>query len=507
LLADTNRSVKIVSIISNVIDAQVGTPAMPPNVLLVILDTVRAKNTSVHGYHNPTTPFLEDFSEKATLYEQARAPAARSLDSHTSIFTGLHVEEHQVTRTGDKLSPGNTVWESLTETGYATGVFSENNWLTDIDSGLKDAFDHIEGPRNVPFPGAADPTTFVAEEGQGEYHKFLRHAIDSGKPIRSLLNGASIKLQSDYPAILPRGSTGTHGSTYTDLFLEWSANQAQPWAACVNYMDAHHPYEPDDEYDRWGGDHLRRLQDDIEDVKWEFNGGQRPWWQRRALEGLYDGCIRQLDAELERLIDALRERNELDDTLVVITSDHGEGFSDPSRIRPGTRVASHSVAIHECLLHVPLVVKYPEQTGGTVIDTPVSLTDFPRAVESTLDGDGDPRAFVTDRPVVATAHGLDDPVQERASNYVDDLTPFTATARAVYEADEGTVEKYVTWRDRGQTVSVRDAHTAWTECDDDGGVVSETFSTIDDAGVKESGDSPTELDEQSVRQLEDLGYM
>lgn len=480
---------------------------MPPNVLLVVLDTVRAQNTSAYGHANRTTPFLEEFADRATLYEQARAPAARSLDSHASIFTGLHVEEHDIVRTGDKLAPGNTVWEVLSDEGYATGVFSENNWITDIDAGLKDTFDYVEGPRNVPFPGAADPTTFVAEEGQGEYRKFLRHALESGKPLQSLLNGAAIKLQSDYPKFLPQGAVGTHGSTYTDLFLDWIDGEDGPWAACVNYMDAHHPYVPDDEYDEWGGSTLHDLQDDIEDVKWEFNGGQRPWWQRRALEGLYDGCIRQLDAELERLVGALAERGELDDTMIVVTSDHGEGFGDPSRVRPGARVASHSVAIHECLLHVPLVVKYPGQTEGDTVSDVVSLTDFPTAVETTLDGEHSNEAFVTDGPVIATAHGLDAPVQERASAYVDDLTPFTATARAVYEGQGSAVRKYVTWRAEKRTISVRDAQTAWVESTDDGGRVADVFADVTDTGVKGAGASAAELSEQSRQQLEDLGYM
>lgn len=482
---------------------------MPPNVLLVVLDTVRARNTSVHGHYNRTTPFLEDFAQNATLYQHARAPAARSLDSHASIFTGHHVEEHEITKTGDKIAPGNTVWETLGERGYSTGVFSENNWITDIDTGLKDAFDHIEGPRNVPFPDAADPTTFVAEEGQGEYRKFLRHAFESGRPSQSVLNGLAIKLQSDYPDVLPKESVGTHGATYTDLFLEWSTNQDGPWAACVNYMDAHHPYEPGREFDNWGDDTLRELQNDIEDVKWEFNGGQRPWWQRSSLEALYDGCIRQLDAELERLVRSLKERSELNDTLLVITSDHGEGFGDPSRIRPDTRVASHSVAIHESLLHVPLVVKYPRQTSGRVVSDPVSLTDFPEAVKSAIDrqNDSGPDNFVTEGPVIATAHGLDNPVKERASKYVSDLFPFTSTARAIYGGSGSDVRKYVTWRDEKRTIRIRDAQTAWIESSDDKGRVRAAFSDIEAAGVKRGGKTADELDHQSVQQLEDLGYM
>lgn len=478
---------------------------MPPNILLVVLDTVRARNTSLYGHGNNTTPFLSAFAEETTLYEQARAPAARSLDSHVSIFTGYHVEEHGIVHTGDKLAAGHTIWESLADMGYTTGVFSENNWITDIDAGLKDAFEYVEGPRNVPYPKAADPTTFVAEEGQGQYKKFVRHALRSERPVQSLLNGAAIKVQSDYSKYLPNGSIGTHGSTYTDLFLDWADDQEGPWAACLNYMDAHHPYVPDKQFDHWGGDKLRSLQDDIEDVKWEFNGGQRPWWQRRALEALYDGCIRQLDRELERLIETLADRGELDDTLLVITSDHGEGFGDKSRIRPETRVASHSVAVHESLLHVPLVVKYPGQEIGKTVSEVVSLTDFPTLVEGTVNGEKSQEEFVTDEPVIATVHGLDDPVRERAGAYVNDFTPFTAKARAVYEGSGPSVKKYVTWRDVEKSIRVRDAQTAWVASEDGGKRVTNAFDTLRDLTV--AGGESAELGEQSIRQLKDLGYM
>jgi arylsulfatase len=152
-------------------------------------------------------------------------------------------------------------------------------------------------------------------------------------------------------------------------------------------------------------------------------------------------------------------------------------------------------------------VKYPGQASGERVREVVSLTDFPDAVEATVDGAGDPTAFVTDGPVVATAHGLDDPVQERARKYVDDLTPYTATARAVFEGAGEDVSKYVTWRDEERTIRVRDAQTAWVESRDDAGKVDAAFGGVADAGVKGAGESADELSAASRQQLEDLGYM
>ena len=359
-----------------------------PNVLLVVLDSVRAANTSLHGHEHETTPFLEELAEEATVYEQARSPGTWSLPSHTSIFTGYHVVEHGVTRARHELEPGHTIFEELAEDhDYATGVFSENTWITDMPVGLKDAFDTIEGARNLPFPDAVDPSNFVLSEGQGHYVEYLKHCLSREDTLKSLANGVFTKLAWDYPQLLPdRFQSSTPARVYGDLFLDWEAEQSGPWAACVNFMDGHLPYLPDEEYDEWGGTKLRKLQDEMDDQVWEFNGGQRAWWQRKALEGLYDGTIRQMDAQLRRIVETLDDRGELENTLLVVTADHGEGFGEPSRIRPDARVAAHGAGIHEALQHVPLVVKRPGQSEGAVVEEPASLTEFPRVVRAAREG-------------------------------------------------------------------------------------------------------------------------
>lgn len=481
---------------------------MKNNILLVVLDTVRARNLGLYGHHNETTPFLDSFAQNhATTYEQAKAPASRSLDSHVSIFTGMSVHEHGVVKSTHKLAPGNTIFEHLDDYGYDTGVFTENSWLTDVDVGLKDIFDTVEGPRNVPFPSEFDPTSFVVEHGQGQYRAFLRQCISGrSNTIRALFNGLAIKLGSDYPTLLSSGNLTTPAGTYVDLFLDWSESSDSPWAACVNLMDAHHPYMPRTKHDIWGGAELLNIQDDINDVKWEFNSGQRSWWQRRALQGLYDGAIRQLDAQLERLVDALRARDDLENTLIVIMSDHGEGFGEPSRIRPNTQIASHSVGLHEVLLHVPLIVKYPGQSDSRTVTHPASIAEFPSAVQATLNDNWSYDEFVPDGPVTATTHGLDDPVKERALQYVDDIDPFVHTGHIVYDRNGEGTEKFLSWNSRTATIAIRDAQTSYlTECTDHGRVA-RVFDNMNSAGLQVSGSGFENLDEDSLEHLEHLGY-
>ncbi|MFC6865307.1 sulfatase [Halomicroarcula sp. GCM10025817] len=480
-----------------------------PNVLLVVLDSARAQNLSLYGHANETTPFLESFAAAdATVYEQARSPGARSVTSHASLFSGLHVEEHGIVSAGHRLDPSVSVFATLREAGYDTGVFTENDWLTAVDVGLKDGFDTVVGARNVPFPAGMNPHEFVSNEGQGQYSAFVRAALGSDQPFKSLANGVATKVQSDYKRFLPDGvRSSTPADVYVDAFLEWSERRAGPWAACVNLMDAHIPYEPTREYDEWGGAKARSLQSAFEDQKWSFNAGDRPWWQKRAVESLYDGAIRQLDGELERLVGALRDRGALDDTLLVITSDHGEGFGEPSRLRPGIRVAEHGVAIHEVLFHVPLVVRQPGQMDAARFDEPVSLTAFPDVVAGARDGKTTPGAFVSDDPVITTAVGLDEPLRERAGKYVEDLSPWLGTSRAVYERDGDVVHKYCAKEGSAVTVDVRDAQTSYKTASDGLERVEAAFADIEQLDVREDGEDFDELDSATYDRLEDLGYV
>ncbi|WP_324662040.1 sulfatase-like hydrolase/transferase [Haloarcula sediminis] len=482
-----------------------------PNILLVILDSARAQNLSAYGHVNETTPFLESFAaERATLYEQARAPGARSVTSHASIFSGLHVDEHGVVSAAERLDPTVSVFHKLRAEGYDTGIFTEIDWLTAVDVGLKDGFDTVVGARNVPFPDGVNPHEFVSNEGQGNYAEFVKTALASDHPVRSLANGVATKLQSDYMRYLPGCVTAsTPADVYVDAFLEWSGDSDGPWAACVNLMDAHIPYEPAAEHDLWGGSKASGLQSAFEDQKWVFHGGQNPWWQKKAVESLYDGAIRQMDAELERLVAALKRRGDLDDTLLVITSDHGEGFGEPSRLQDSVRIAEHGVAIHDAVVHVPLLVRQPGQTEPRRVERPATLTAFPDVVNAVREGASPSAGSCPDEPVVATAVGLDKPLQRRASDYVSDLSPWLDDKRAVFDYDEdaGVVVKYCRVRDTAATIHSRDPQTAYRIARTDDGRVDEVFDELSKLDVRTDGESLEDLDEGTYDRLEDLGYV
>jgi arylsulfatase A-like enzyme len=488
---------------------------MEPNVLLVVLDSVRAANVSAEGYPEQTTPTLDRLAEGATRYTQARSPGSWSLPSHASLFTGLHVAEHRVTEPSHRLTPGHTVFEDLRAAGYDTGVFSENPWLTTMDVGLDAGFDTVAGAQNVLFPEGANPVEFTARAGQGEYREFLRFCLAHDHPVKSLANGVANKLAWDYPALVPDSLTASApASAYADRFLDWQADRDGPWAACLNLMDAHAPYEPLAEHDRWSDPLLRKAQRDLEKHVWSFHAGDAPWWLCRAFEALYDGTVRQADAAVGDLLAALDERGDLEDTLVVVTADHGEAFGEVDRLK-GTRLAGHVEGVHERQLHVPLVVKRPGQTDGEVVRDPASLTNFPGVVRAVRE-DGattaaDATATFADGPVVASSHGLTEPNMRLAEQYcdADALWQFRGDMQVVYEASDGgenAVEKYATWDEEAVSIRVVDAETSYVREPDDGGRVAAAFEDLDDAGVREQGTDIEDVDDATHQRLRDLGY-
>jgi arylsulfatase A len=381
-----------------------------PNVLLVVLDSVRAANCSLYGAARETTPYLSRLADESIVYTQARAPSNWSLPSHVSLFTGLDAHVHQVT-VHDRLRAGHTVFEALSADGYATGLFSENGFLTGRDAGLAAPFETVVG---------------VPDDYDDRY---------------------------DTTVLDP----GPDGFYYADRVLAWSAEVDGSWAACLNLMDAHRPFEPREAYDHWGDDRARTLQSDLP-IRWEwaFYGGDRPYWQLGALESLYDGGIRQADAVLEHVLESLRSRGELDETLVVVCGDHGDGFGQPGRVPGEPHAVSHILPMHEELLHVPLVVRPPNGATGERVDELAALTRFPAVARAHAHVDPPSRGFTVDR-ALALKQPVTADLRERFERRCDPVEPYLEPSRAVYENapdTPGAVRKRSYWGDRGVTTLV-----------------------------------------------------
>ena len=501
------------------------------NVLLVVLDSVRAGSTSLHGHHHETTPVLASLGERATVYDQARAPSNWSLPSHASLFTGVDAHRHGVESGARRLRSGSTVFGALADAGYATGVFSENVYLTDDRWNLAGDFETVV---DAPGPGATDGDglpAFVPAPPSGS------RSSDSG-PDPGEDRPDDERLDDPYAGgELGRGPAG---AWYVDALLGWIDGIEGPWAACLNLMDAHRPYEPRPGHDRWADEFSRRLQAEELGVKWEwpFHGDDRKPWQLAVLEGLYEGAVRQADAALGRLLDGLRDSGALDDSLLVVTADHGEGFGEPPDVHGGPSGLAHGMGVHESVVHVPLVVRAPGQTSGRRVGRPATLTRLPAVVErlsgaslgdwggadrheaTDVDPAGAGRGDGTERrsgsridaglccpegPVLTYGAPISDRMVASLAEHVDETTPYEHRGWAVYdEHTDGHVRRRVAWGDAARETASYDPGTHRTVGPIDPDRVRAAF----DDGLTDASEpiDDESIDGTVVDRLRDLGY-
>ncbi len=321
--------------------ARAGLPpaqATAPNVLLIILDTVRGANLSLYGYPRATTPALARWAAEGVAFDRAMATAPWTLPSHGTLFTGRLGSRLG----GDWLTPvklgGASLARAFRSHGYLTAGFVANLLYTSYESGLDDGFLHYDD-----YPLSARQVMLHSPLVQTGLFRRLLASRSPGQAWAALR-------RFDITPSRPPGDDYKPARAITDAFLAWQGRQqGRPFFAFLNYFDAHGPYRAPPEFlDRFaaGGGNLDR----------------------------YDAAIAYLDAELDRLFRELARRGLLDRTVVVVTSDHGEQFGEHG-------LKGHANSLYLPLLEVPLVLRYPPRVpAGLRVAAPVTLQDLPATV-------------------------------------------------------------------------------------------------------------------------------
>jgi arylsulfatase A-like enzyme len=330
--------------------AVAGLPAAPstPNVLLLILDTVRAFNLSAYGYHRPTTPNLARRAENGVRFERAFVTSGWTLPSHSGIFTGRYPHELQVdlNRPLDDRFP--TLAEAMRDRGYATAGFVSNVGFTRAETGLGRGFIHYED--------------FVFSPGL---------LLQSSSIVRTLLSHGTFRKVIGFYDLLGRKDAARMNQ---DL-LRWIGTQDRPFFAFVNYNDAHRPYLPAAPFDTL---YLKDPAAHERIIRTETKSGLPPGSDSVLTDG-YDGALTYLDDQLGKLFDALDQRGLLTNTIVIVTADHGEQFGEHD-------LFFHSNSLYRQLIQVPLIMFGDRIPPGIHPATPVSLRDLPATVVDLING-------------------------------------------------------------------------------------------------------------------------
>ncbi len=337
-----------------------------PNVIFIVLDTVRADRLSLYGYQRPTTPTLERLGKRGFRFDAARATAPWTLPSHASMFTGRWFHELDVQWLTPLRKNFPLLAEFLGSHGYATAGFVANTQYCSYDTGLGRGFTHYEDYRlrNLSFLR----TSIVVEETLKSLILLGLHQ-DSG-PLYSvqefLVDVSDFGIRRDARSI-NRG------------FLDWLVERRdprRPYFVFLNYLDAHTPYElPARATHRFGRKAQTRNELRIIYDSWPFiDKLQLPRHYLTLARDSYDNCLAYLDEQLGDLIDGLQRRGALDRTWIVITADHGEGLGEHD-------LFGHGESLYSTEIRVPLLIVPPLGTySATIVREPVSLRDLAATV-------------------------------------------------------------------------------------------------------------------------------
>ncbi|MCC6930212.1 MAG: sulfatase [Gemmatimonadaceae bacterium] len=304
-----------------------------PNVLLIILDTVRDANMSLYGYRKPTTPQLERRAADAVVFDRAFSTAPWTLPSHATLMTGRYPNQVRYDWRYPVQSEGPTLAELFRDRGYRTGGFVANLLYTSRESGIGRGFiDYRDYPVSLRMIMTHSPL------GQS---RFLQNIVGvrTREQVLRVIRRFSL-MPSGLPADEPIPAVDI-----SNAFLDWQVQDAgRPFFAFLNYFDAHGPYRAPSAYYRQFGDSTKQVD-------------------------RYDAAIAYLDAELGRVLDTLAARGALDNTVVVITSDHGELFGEHG-------LKGHANGLYLPLLQVPLIIRFPAKVpGGERVREAISLRD------------------------------------------------------------------------------------------------------------------------------------
>lgn len=335
-----------------------------PNVLFIVMDTSRAKI----AFNREVMPTVASIADEGATFKNAFTTAPWSLPSHASIFTGQYSSHHNTHAGSTQFNPDvPPLAEVFAQQGYETHAISNNIWISPefgFDRGFQTfqkGWQLVEGGADIgriskEQAAATDQARAIADE-------LLR--VDAPKTIINTLFALFARKRYDSGAWL----------TNKRLF-RWlqSRDESQPFFAFLNYLEPHLPYDPP-------GDAIKRIagnEADLEEIRsvpqdaWGYLTGDVELSDQdfNHLRTLYAAELSYLDRRLKSVYNRLDSLGILDETIIIITGDHGENIGDHG-------LMDHQYCLYDTLLHVPLIIRYPpEFEAGREYKRLVELRDI-----------------------------------------------------------------------------------------------------------------------------------
>jgi arylsulfatase A-like enzyme len=319
-----------------------------PNIIVIILDALRAKSVSCYGYNKRTTPYLDDFALENFLFRHAFTTSTWTIPTHASMLSGLYLSQHRIENVkGDRRFNESivTLPQALHERGYTTAAFSQNMLFSpEYHFEDFDTFKTLDERLDVERLTGRKRKTGDLGNVFGKASKYMAKA----KAPRRIFNSIYDWIKADHdPFFLMVNITNTH----------------YPWAPPLGLL-----------LSEVGMKNLKHLtNDNLVNLKpFQYNSGnwETTETQRRMWRLLYDASIMHVDREVGRFLRKLQGWQGWNNTYIVVTADHGEMLGEYRNI------VGHTLCLHDNILHVPMIIKVPHNSIGTEVEGVVQTVDL-----------------------------------------------------------------------------------------------------------------------------------
>ena len=402
-----------------------------PNVVLLILDTVRAQSLGLYGRDRLTAPNLARLADVGVTFELPVAPAPWTLPTHATMFTGRDPHEHSA----DWIVPLDDRHPTLAEVfgrhGYRTGGFVANLYYVTRRNGVDRGFHHYEEHQLSPGQVVLDSSIGRRLQKSARFRRLIGSFDDWNRKTAADVNRELL------------------------AWIDQGPGQERPFLAFLNYFDAHEPYLPPERFRAMFGPDTGRRLEMIEHSGWLGTGVRQEKEAMTPVEvqselNAYEAAIAYMDEQIGELLDELEARDILDETLFVVTSDHGEQFGEHERF-------DHGNSLYMQALHVPLVLSFPGRVpANRRVGAPVGLRELPATIlelAGISDRDGIPgrslsrywtgSTSLVERPIISSL--------TLSENRGETLRSVVSDGYHYMESDDGAIGLYDLLKDREET--------------------------------------------------------
>lgn len=416
------------------------------NLLLITIDTLRADRLGCYGFEKNTSPSIDKFSEESLLFENAVVQTPFTGPSHSSIFTGKYLANHGVLSNGYILTDDNVALaEVLKKNGYTTGAFIAS-YVLKKDYNYNQGFDVYSGGE-------------VSERRADEV---------------------------------------------TNDLLQWiEKNKKEKFFAWAHFYDAHCPYFPPEEFrDRFRGQYKGDFDTDKKCGKTQYNKIELSGDDVEYVKSMYEAEIAYVDSNMKQIFEALAEWGLKENTVIVITSDHGESLYEKG-------LFGHNLCLYDYEIKIPLIIHYPgmKRRGEREVKQVQSVSIMPTLLDmlnidfpEKIDGKSFYSLFTENK-------GGDDIAYSRIAleTDIDKLPEYSLrTDKWKLIADEnGNRELFDILTDPGESVNLSEDTEVITET----AKLSESIKAIIRKEKEQTSKKVQNMSDKTISDLKTLGYI